>query len=78
MQSHYVQIDRNSILAFADLYVSVFNAAPWNDGWSVEAVRERFHSFFQYPSFFGLGHVENALPAALAFQTLGPCLKEQV
>ena len=67
MQSHYVQIDRNSILAFADLYVSVFNAAPWNDGWSLEAVRERFHSFSEYPSFFGLGHVENALPAALAF-----------
>jgi aminoglycoside 6'-N-acetyltransferase I len=67
MQSHYVQIDRHSILEFADLYVSVFNAAPWNDGWSLEAVRERFSSFAEYPSFFGLGHVENALPHALAF-----------
>ena len=67
MQAHYVQIDRNNILAFADLYVSVFNAAPWNDGWSLEAVRERFHSFSEYPSFFGLGHVENAVPVALAF-----------
>ena len=67
MKSHYVQIDRNNILSFSDLYISVFNAAPWNDGWSLEAVAERFHSFSEYPSFFGLGHVENALPDALAF-----------
>ena len=67
MQSHYVQIDRNNILEFAELYVSVFNAAPWNDGWSLEAVRERFHSFSNYPSFFGLGYVANALPSGLAF-----------
>jgi aminoglycoside 6'-N-acetyltransferase I len=67
MQPQYVQIDRNSILTFADLYLSVFNAAPWNDGWSLEAVRERFHSFSRYPSFFGLGHVANSLPNALAF-----------
>ncbi len=67
MQSHYVQIDQNSILTFSDLYVSVFNAPPWKDGWSLEAVHERFLSFFKYPSFFGLGHITNGLPDALAF-----------
>ena len=67
MQSHYVQIDKSNILAFSDLYVSVFNAAPWKDGWSLEAVHERFRSFSNYPSFFGLGHVADGRPNALAF-----------
>jgi aminoglycoside 6'-N-acetyltransferase I len=67
MQSNYVEINRSNILTFSDLYVSVFNAAPWKDGWSLEAVHERFHSFSKYPSFFGLGHITNGLPDALAF-----------
>ena len=67
MLSNYVQIDRENILAFSDLYVSVFNAAPWKDGWSIEAVHERFQSFSKYPSFFGVGHFTNGLPDALAF-----------
>ena len=67
MQSNYIEIDRSNILTFSDLYVSVFNDAPWNDGWSLEVVHERFHSFSKYPSFFGLGHITNGLPDALAF-----------
>ena len=67
MQSRYVQLDPENILEFAELYVAVFNASPWNDGWALEAVRERFLSFSNFPSFFGLGHITDGLPDALSF-----------
>jgi aminoglycoside 6'-N-acetyltransferase I len=67
MQSRYVNIDRDSISAFVGLYVRVFNAPPWNDGWTEETVKERFESFASYPTFFGLGLLADNTPTALAF-----------
>ena len=67
MQSQYVQLDRKNILGFADLYLSVFNEAPWKDGWSLEAVHERFRSFSSFPSFYGVGQVTDGSPDALCF-----------
>jgi aminoglycoside 6'-N-acetyltransferase I len=67
MQSPYLQLDKVNIVDFSDLYIAVFNAAPWKDGWSKEAVIERFESFACYPTFFGLGHFSNGIPSALAF-----------
>jgi aminoglycoside 6'-N-acetyltransferase I len=34
--------------------MKVFNAAPWNDGWTQHAATERLESFAKYPEFFGL------------------------
>ena len=67
MQSPYLQLDKDNIHEFSDLYIAVFNAAPWRDGWSKEAVRERFDSFACYPTFFGLGYFTKGSSAALAF-----------
>ena len=67
MQSRFVELNEDSILHFSDLYLSVFNAAPWNDGWSVAAVVERFQSFSKYPTFYGLGHTIEGTPNGLAF-----------
>ena len=67
MQCRFVQLTKENILHFSDLYASVFNAAPWNDGWSVAAVAERFESFSKYPTFFGVGHIMDETPSGLAF-----------
>ena len=67
MQSSFVVIEQSNILQFCDLYIAVFNAAPWHDGWTPEAVRERFESFACYPTFYGIAHFTNRKPDAIAF-----------
>ena len=67
MQSRFIQIDEDNIGTFSELYATVFNASPWNDGWSATAVAERFASFSKYPTFFGIGHIGDGVPNGLAF-----------
>lgn len=38
----------------ARLFVSVFNAAPWNDRWSQVSARARLHDVVQTPGFVGV------------------------
>jgi aminoglycoside 6'-N-acetyltransferase I len=40
--------------AAARLFVSVFNAAPWNDGWSVVSARARLQDVVETPGFVGV------------------------
>jgi len=40
---------------FASLYVEVFNAPPWQDGWSVPVAAERLRSMASAPRFEALG-----------------------
>jgi aminoglycoside 6'-N-acetyltransferase I len=40
--------------AIAPLYLAVFNAPPWQDGWTLEATIERLASYSARPEFFGL------------------------
>ena len=47
------------------LYCSVFNAEPWNDGWSEEAVYERLSTFTKIPHFEGLVHEIEGEPVAM-------------
>ncbi|MFT3735120.1 MAG: GNAT family N-acetyltransferase [Rhodocyclaceae bacterium] len=44
-------LDHDSMALIVPLYVSVFNAAPWNDGWHPMVVLERLQSFAQFPRF---------------------------
>jgi ribosomal protein S18 acetylase RimI-like enzyme len=67
MRSEFVEIDGQNIAHFVDLYASVFNAAPWNDRWTGEVIRERFEAFVQFPRFHGLGYIANNSPAAMVF-----------
>jgi aminoglycoside 6'-N-acetyltransferase I len=42
------------IEALVPLYLSVFNAPPWNDTWSQTAALERLTDIATHPRFFGL------------------------
>ncbi len=63
----FFAITRDSISQFVDLYVTVFNSAPWSDGWTQDAVRERFESFSTFPTFFGLGCITHNQRVGLIF-----------
>ncbi|WP_373975827.1 GNAT family N-acetyltransferase [Chitinibacter sp. SCUT-21] len=67
MQITFVELTPNNLAPFCDLYLRVFNAAPWHDGWQIEAVRERFAAFSQFPRFYGLGMLADEVPVGLAF-----------
>lgn len=47
-------IERDEVPQLVALFLEVFNAPPWNDGWSVEAARERLCAFADHPRFTGL------------------------
>ncbi len=38
----------------AALFADVFNAPPWNDGWSIEQARERLLDIINMPKFCGM------------------------
>ena len=40
---------------FAELYARVFNAPPWQDGWSVPVAAERLRALAAAPKFEALG-----------------------
>lgn len=61
-----IRVDFQNIGSFAQLYISVFNAPPWSDGWSIDAVVERLESFARMPRFFGVGLIHEGEPVALA------------
>ncbi|QLG87274.1 GNAT family N-acetyltransferase [Chitinibacter bivalviorum] len=61
----FIEINPDNIAPFCDLYLRVFNAAPWHDGWIIEAVTERLCSFGDFPRFYGLGLVIDEVPVAL-------------
>jgi aminoglycoside 6'-N-acetyltransferase I len=49
----------------AALYQQTFNAAPWNEGWSIEAARERLKAIWAAPN--GLGVLAHRDGAPIAF-----------
>ena len=52
MRIHAVQ--DSDLPDLARLYVAVFNAPPWNDGWSVDAAHERTRRIATSPSAVGV------------------------
>ena len=55
-----------NVASVVELYVSVFNAPPWNDGWSPAVAEERLRSFASFPRFHGMAALEGVEPVALA------------
>ena len=60
-----IEISTENFQQFALLYQEVFNAPPWNDGWTVLAATERLGSFAAMPTFRGLGIFGMSKPSAL-------------
>lgn len=52
--------------SIAGLFVDVFNAPPWSDGWTLDAARERLAGFLDSPASFGVVFIENTTPFAFA------------
>lgn len=45
----------SDVVAAAALYVSVFNAPPWNEHWSPDSARDRLAAMMDTPGYVGLG-----------------------
>lgn len=60
-----VPLSSANVDRFAQLYQSVFNSPPWNDGWSGAAVSERLAAFAACPNFHGLGLLHDDEPVGL-------------
>ena len=52
--------------AAASLYVQTFNAAPWNEGWGVEAASERLEGILGAANGFGVLAKRDGAPIAFA------------
>ncbi|XZG70142.1 GNAT family N-acetyltransferase [Chitinibacteraceae bacterium HSL-7] len=57
--------DQMSIARCSPLYCDVFNAAPWHDGWTLEAATARLEHFATFPRFSALAFELNHTPVAL-------------
>jgi aminoglycoside 6'-N-acetyltransferase I len=55
MHTAFAVVAAKEVEAFAELYASVYNAAPWHDGWSVPLARERLRGLAAAPMFEALG-----------------------
>lgn len=65
MNEQFVALSRANLSEFVDLYQTVFNAPPWSDGWTKEAITERLTTFVDFPTFRGLGLICKEKPTAL-------------
>lgn len=60
-----VALTAENIADCADLYLGVFNAPPWNDGWEHAAVRERLAAFMAFPTARGMALLVEGAPVAM-------------
>ncbi len=54
-----ITVKKDYLLQCSELYVSVFNAAPWNDKWTEETAYKRLEDIYNCPNFEGVLYVEN-------------------
>lgn len=60
-----VDLTGENIADCVDLYLGVFNAPPWNDGWEQGAVLERLTAFMAFPTARGLALLQDGAPVAM-------------
>ncbi len=60
-----VALTAENIADCADLYLGVFNAPPWNDGWEHAAVVERLTAFMAFPAARAMGLLVDEVPVAM-------------
>lgn len=51
---NYREITLEDLPEMVDLYLASFNAAPWNDHWTVKTAGKRLRQMIKRPSFYGL------------------------
>lgn len=54
MNTAFAIVAPSNVAHFAELYATVFNAAPWQDGWSIPAATERLQALAAMPRFEAL------------------------
>ena len=55
MNTTFAVVSAQDVEGFAELYARVFNAPPWQDGWSVPVAAERLRTLAAAPRFEALG-----------------------
>lgn len=60
-----VALTAENIADCADLYLGVFNAPPWNDGWEHAAVVERLAAFMAFPAARAMALLVEEVPVAM-------------
>ena len=65
MNTAFSPVPSQDIGGFAELYTEVFNAPPWQDGWSVPVAVERLEAMAAAPRFEALGAYEASERVAL-------------
>jgi len=55
MKTGFAIVAPSDVAHFAELYMTVFNAPPWQDGWSIPAATERLQSLAAVPRLETLG-----------------------
>ena len=69
MNTTFAVVRPGDVGAFAQLYSSVFNAPPWQDGWTVQVAEERLHALAAAPRFEALGAFHDGNPVGLVLGT---------
>lgn len=54
MTVSYIQLDEDDLINCAELYVSIFKQAPWNEEWSHDDAFERLGDFLACPKSIGI------------------------
>ena len=63
-------VHESDLPELARLYVAVFNAPPWNDGWSIETAHERIRRIAAGPNAVGVLARDGDVPISFALGTL--------
>ncbi len=61
----YSEITKDDLQAMSQLFMEVFNEAPWNDKWTIETAYKRLEMFYNSPGFDGLLQYEEGKLVAL-------------
>lgn len=65
MKTDFAVVRECEVESFAEIYVEVFNAPPWRDGWTVPVATERLRTLAQTPRLEALGAFQNGKPVGL-------------
>ncbi|MBM7613974.1 GNAT family N-acetyltransferase [Alkaliphilus hydrothermalis] len=53
------KMDKEDLMKYAELYVELFNAEPWNDRWTVATAYKRLENIYNTPHFVGMKYLES-------------------
>jgi aminoglycoside 6'-N-acetyltransferase I len=65
MNTAFSVVAPENVPLFAELYATVFNAPPWQDGWSIPAAAERLQALAAAPRFQAVGAYQGSTAIGL-------------